>query len=91
MLTRKTLNHFIDFHRGGVNIVLHIIGFAGIFYSIYKLNWLLFTVFLVLVEAGHIYNHIVGVKKYDLRPIVLLWRLIIFLMVVAAFYFLSQL
>ena len=90
MLTRKALNHFFEFHRGIVNITLHIIGFAGIFYSLYKLDWLLFAVFLVIVEAGHIYNHIVGIKKYDLRPGVLFWRVLIFLAVVLSFYLLAR-
>jgi len=90
MLTRKALNHFLDFHRGSINIILHIIGFAGIFYSLYKLDWLLFAVFLVIVEAGHIYNHIVGIKKYDIRPGVIFWRVLIFLTVVVSFYLLNR-
>ena len=90
-MIKKAVNHFIEFHKGSVNIVLHIIGFAGLFYSIYKLNWILFTVFLIVVEIGHIYNHIVGVKKYDFRLKVIFWRVLIFITVVAAFYFTSKL
>ena len=90
-MIKKAINHFIEFHRGGVNITLHIIGFAGLFYSIYKLDWLLFAVFLIVVEIGHIYNHIAGIKKYDFRLTVTIWRILIFVAVVALFYFASKL
>ncbi len=43
MLIKKAVNHFIDFHKGTINIILHVIGFIGIFYSIYILNWILFA------------------------------------------------
>jgi ABC-type multidrug transport system permease subunit len=90
MFIKGAIKHFIDFHKGAVNIILHIIGFAGIFYSIYKLDWLLFVVSFVVVEIGHIYNHFAGIKKYDFRFKVILWRLLIFLTVIAAFYFITK-
>lgn len=64
---KNAVNHFVDFHKGAVNIILHLIGFAGLFYSIYRLNWILFTASFIVVEAGHVYNHITGLKKYDFR------------------------
>ena len=90
MVIRNAIKHFLDFHKGTVNIILHIIGFAGIFYSIYKLDWLLFAISFIVVEIGHVYNHFTGIKKYDFRPRVIFWRLIIFLTVLAAFYFVSK-
>ena len=90
-MIKKAINHFIEFHKGSVNIALHIVGFAGLFYSIYKLNWLLFAVFLIVVEIGHVYNHIAGIKKYDLRLTITIWRILIFIVVVALFYFTSKL
>lgn len=91
MLIKNAVDHFLDFHRGYVNISLHIIGFAGIFYSIYKLDWILFTIFLIVVEVGHIFNHIVAIKKYDFRFKVIIWRILIFNTVIAVFYFASKL
>ena len=90
-MIKNAINHFVDFHKGLVNIILHIIGFAGIFYSIYKLSWILFAVFLIVVEIGHVYNHIAGIKKYDFRLTIIFWRILIFIAVVAAFYFTSKL
>ncbi len=43
-MIKKAINHFLNFHKGAVNIILHVIGIVGFFYSIYKLNWLLFAV-----------------------------------------------
>src|SRR3989344_2825633 len=88
-LVKNAVDYFTAFHKGSVNIFLHILGFIGLFYSIYKLNWILFGIFLV-VEIGHVYNHIVGIDKYDFRPKVLFWRITIFLMVVGAFFLASR-
>ena len=90
-MIKKAINHFIGFHKGSVNIILHIVGFTGLFYSIYKLNWILFALFLLVVEIGHVYNHIFGIKKYDFRLKVTIWRILIFVIVVALFYFASKL
>ena len=78
--------HFLDFHHGWVNIVLHVVGFAGLFYSIYRSDGALFAVFLVIVELGHFYNHVAGIKPYDLRPWVILWRVTAFSAVMAIAY-----
>ena len=72
MSVKKAIHHFIHFHKGTVNIVLHILGFAGIFYSIIESDWLLFALSFIVVEAGHVYNHIAGIKKYDFRLTVIL-------------------
>jgi len=90
-MIKKAINHFMEFHKGSVNILLHTVGFAGLFYSVYNLNWLLFAGFLIVVEIGHVYNHIAGIKKYDFRLTVTIWRLLIFIAVVALFYFTSKL
>ena len=88
MFIKDATRHFLDFHRGGVNIFLHIIGFTGIFYSTYRKDWILFALSFLVLEAGHIYNHFKGIKKYDFRVHTILWRLIVFIIVVIAFYFL---
>lgn len=85
------IRHFLNFHKGIVNIVLHIIGFTGIFYSIYKLDWRIFAISLVALEFGHIYNHLVGIEKYDMRPKVFFWRLVIFSGLVAILYLVRNL
>ena len=90
MLFDKGLKHFLDFHKGYVNIVLHIIGFAGLFYSIYKVNWILFLFFVIILESGHIYNHISGIKRYDMRLHVIFTRAIVFLILVLVLYFISK-
>ena len=81
-----SFNHFTKFHKGTVNIVLHIVGFLGIFYSIFKLDWKLFALALVVLETGHVYNHFTGIEKYDMRPKVLFWRAVIFLALVVGLY-----
>ncbi|TSC77642.1 MAG: hypothetical protein G01um101424_265 [Parcubacteria group bacterium Gr01-1014_24] len=89
-MIKQAINHFLHFHKGKVNIVLHILGFLGVFYSIYKLNWVMLAIFIVIVEIGHIYNHFIGIEKYDFRPRIIFWRVIIFILVLVAFFFISQ-
>ena len=81
-----SFKHFTKFHKGTVNIVLHVVGFLGIFYSIFRLNCELFALSLIVLELGHVYNHVVGIEKYDTRPKVLLWRAVIFLALVVGLY-----
>ena len=83
---KNALNFFDEFHRGAVNRVAHVVGFVGLFYSVYKLDWKLFALFLIILEGGHVYNHLAGIKPYDFRPKVTFWRVSIFLGVVGAFY-----
>ncbi len=90
MMINSTLRHFLEFHKGTVNIAAHAIGFLGLFYGIYKFDWVLFAVFLAILEIGHVYNHFTGIKPYDFRPKVLFWRVAIFAVVVALFYFVSR-
>jgi len=87
---KKALYFFNEFHQGAVNRIAHIIGFAGLFYSIYELDWKLFAVFLIILEGGHVYNHFAGLKPYDFRPKVTFWRVFIFLAVVGVFYSVSE-
>lgn len=89
-MIKNAINHFLNFHKGAVNIILHIIGFAGLFYSIYKVNWILFGIFLIILEFGHVYNHIVGIEKYDFRPKIIFWRVTIFIVVVILFFLISH-
>jgi hypothetical protein len=91
MFLKKAIQHFLEFHKGNVNIILHVIGFVGIFYSIWKLNWIMFAVSFVVVEAGHVYNHFVGLKKYDFRAEVIFWRILVFVLLLLSFYLLIQL
>jgi hypothetical protein len=81
-MIKSAVSHFLEFHKGGVNIAAHVIGFAGIFYSIYMMEWLLFALFLIVLEFGHLYNHSVGIKQYDFRPKVIFGRATLFIVVV---------
>jgi hypothetical protein len=90
MFLKNAITHFLEFHKGAVNITLHLIGFAGLFYSVYKLDWMLFALFFIILEAGHVFNHFNGIKRYDFRLKTICWRLLIFLAVVVAFYFLCN-
>ena len=58
---------FTDFHKGAVNITLHIISFSVMFYGLATKNTLLFVLGIgVINELGHIYNYLV-VHKLDPR------------------------
>lgn len=81
-MINNPVSHFLEFHKGRVNIAAHVIGFAGIFYSIYTTDRLLFALFFIVLEFGHLYNHWAGIKQYDFRPRVIFWRATIFMMVV---------
>jgi hypothetical protein len=91
MLIQKAINHFVEFHKGWINILLHILGFVGIFYSVYRLSWLMFAVSFVVLESGHWYNHFVGKQKYESNLKVNAWRLVIFVTTVIAMYWISRL
>ncbi len=88
-MIKNALKFFLNFHKGKVNIFMHVIGFLGLFYSIYKLNWLLFAIFFIVIESGHAYNHFVKIEPYDLRPKVIFWRVFIFIAFVVGFYLLT--
>ena len=90
MLVKKALEHFADFHQGRVNIAAHIIGFVGLFYSVFQLSALWFAVSLVILEGGHWYNHVAGIKPYDFRPRVTFWRITVFIAVISIFYLFNK-
>lgn len=49
---------FTDFHKGTVNIILHIISFSVIFYGLAVKNTLLVILGVAVIdEFGHIYNY----------------------------------
>ena len=81
---------FIHFHKGAVNIVLHIAGFLLLFYSLFIVDWKLFATSIIIIEVGHVYNHIAKIEPYDFRPKVCFWRVIIFLLLVIGVYALGQ-
>lgn len=89
-MLRQAVRHFQEFHTGRVNVITHVIGFAGIFYSLYTLQWILFALFFIVLEFGHIYNHFMGIKPYDFRIQVFVWRVFIFVAVVLLFFWISQ-
>jgi len=64
---------FTDFHLGAVNIVLHLISFAVMFYGLMiKNTWLVVLGVGVINEFGHIYNYFIRFKrdpKYGIRMI----------------------
>lgn len=83
----QALRFFFRFHQGVVNIVLHVLGFIVCGYSIWQLDLKVFIASLLILESGHIYNHVTGIQQYDLRPKVFFWRALIFGLLVCAFYF----
>ena len=89
-MIKNAIKFFINFHKGFVNILLHIIGFLIIFYSIYKFNWLLFTLGLVILEFGHFYNHLAKIEPYDFRPKIIIYRIAVFIVIVLIFFFISK-
>ena len=64
---------FTDFHKGTVNIILHIISFAVMFYGLAVKDTLLVIIGVAVIdELGHIYNYFVVHKrdpKYGVRMI----------------------
>ncbi len=64
---------FTDFHKGTVNIILHIISFSVMFYGLTVKNTLLVLLGLAVInELGHIYNYFIVHKKdpaYGVRMI----------------------
>ena len=89
-MIKSAINHFTEFHKGLVNGVVHILGFVGVLYSLYKLNWILFAVSVVILECGHVYNHIAGIKEYDFRPKIIFWRIIAFIALSIVFFWISH-
>ncbi len=73
---------FTDFHKGSVNIVLHLISFAVMFYGLaVKDVWLMILGLAVIDELGHLYNYLFVFKKdprYGIRmvPYQILYALI---------------
>ncbi len=88
---KKAVTHFIDFHQGGVNIATHAIGFCLLFYSIYVLDWRLFALSILVLESGHVYNHLIGLRPYNFKLSILLWRGFLFMILVATFYLVTWL
>jgi len=55
---------FTDFHKGTVNIILHIISFAVMFYGLAIQDTLLVILGLAVIdELGHIYNYFILYKR----------------------------
>ncbi len=64
---------FTDFHKGTVNIILHIISFAVMFYGLAIKDILLVILGIAVIdELGHIYNYLIVYKrdpKYGIRMV----------------------
>ncbi len=55
---------FTDFHLGTVNIILHIISFAVMFYGLAIKDTLLVILGVAVIdELGHIYNYFILFKR----------------------------
>jgi len=55
---------FTDFHKGTVNIILHLISFTVMFYGLAVKNTLLVFIGLCVIdEFGHIYNYFIRFKR----------------------------
>jgi len=64
---------FTDFHKGTVNIILHLISFTVMFYGLVIRDTLFVILGLAIInELGHIYNYLILFKrdqKYGIRMI----------------------
>ena len=55
---------FTDFHKGTVNIILHIISFAVMFYGLAVKDTLLVILGITVIdEFGHLYNYFIIFKR----------------------------
>ena len=55
---------FTDFHKGAVNIALHVTSFAVMFYGLAIKNTFLVILGLAVIdEIGHLYNYFILYKK----------------------------
>ncbi len=86
-MLKKAVSHFFNFHKGAVNIALHVVGFLLLIYSLVVSNRLLFGTSLIVIELGHVYNHYMGIEAYDTRPKIIFWRVSIFCALVVLFYY----
>ena len=85
------VNYFLDFHKGTINIILHILGLGGLLYSIHEQKLTIFIAALIILESGHLYNHFTGIKKYNLRWSILFWRVVVFILFVTLTYTIMKL
>ena len=69
---------------------MHIVGFALLIYSLFILSWQLFALSIVIIEGGHVYNHIRGIEPYDFRPKVCFWRTFAFIVFTLAVFFCAR-
>ncbi len=64
---------FTDFHKGTVNIFLHVISFSVMFYGLtIKDTFLVIVGLAVIDELGHLYNYFILFKrdpKYGIRMV----------------------
>jgi len=64
---------FTDFHKGTVNIILHVISFAVMFYGLAVRDTFLVILGLAVIdEFGHLYNYFILFKrdpKYGIRMV----------------------
>ena len=64
---------FTDFHKGTVNIILHIVSFTTLFYGLAIKDVPLVVLGIAVIdELGHIYNYLVlfkGNPKYGIRMV----------------------
>ena len=63
-----------DFHRGGVNHILHFVGFFLLGYGIGAWQLLPVIISPFIMESGHFYNYIRGIhREHALKIIPLQW------------------
>lgn len=55
---------FTDFHKGTVNIILHLISITVLAIGVIQQNIILFVVGIAVIdEMGHIYNYLIAQNK----------------------------
>jgi len=65
------------------------IGIIMVFTGIYLLDLKIFAASLVILESGHIYNHVRKIKSYDFRLKTIFWRITSFILLVIIFYIIT--
>ena len=62
-----SLRGFLNFHTGIINILIHAIGIALAIYGVWRMNWVLIIIAPIIMEIGHAYNHMRGIKTYPFK------------------------
>lgn len=57
---------FLKFHKGVLNILIHVIGILLAIYGVWISSWPLIVVAPIVMEFGHLYNHLRKIEPYPI-------------------------